>query len=69
VAEAREIIEHAVPRPVTPVYTELSEILQIHLHRVLTRQDDPAPGLAAAAAQMQALLNRVGLGERAVAQR
>src|SRR5262249_24886836 len=27
--EVREIIEHATPRPVTPVYTELSEILQI----------------------------------------
>jgi len=69
VAQAREIIEHAVPRPVTPVYTELSEILQIHLHRVLTRQDEPAAGLRAAAAEMQALLNRVGLGEHAIAQR
>src|SRR5689334_16862498 len=63
VAQAREIIEHAVPRPVTPVYTELSEILQVHLHRVLTRQDDPARGLARAAAEMQALLNRAGLGQ------
>jgi len=63
VAQAREIIEHAVPRPVTPVYTELSEILQVQLHRVLTRQDDPARGLARAAAEMQALLNRAGLGQ------
>jgi multiple sugar transport system substrate-binding protein len=62
VATAREIIEHAVPRPVTPVYTELSEILQVQLHRVLTRQIDPARGLARAAAEMQALLNRAGLG-------
>jgi multiple sugar transport system substrate-binding protein len=69
VAQAREIIEHAVPRPVTPVYTELSEILQIQIHRVLTRQDDPAHGLAAAASEMQALLDRVGLGERAIAGR
>ena len=44
--EARAIIEHAVPRPVTPVYTELSEILQIYLHRALTRQLEPAPALA-----------------------
>jgi multiple sugar transport system substrate-binding protein len=69
VAQAREIIEHAVPRPVTPVYTELSEILQIRLHRVLTRQDDPANGLAAAAREMQALLDRAGLGEPTVARR
>ena len=62
-AEAREVIEHAVPRPVTPVYTELSEILQIDLHRALTRQQEPAAALAHAAREMQALLDRVGLGE------
>ena len=32
-ADARRIIERAVPRPVTPVYSELSEILQVTLHR------------------------------------
>ncbi|HEX6616193.1 MAG TPA: ABC transporter substrate-binding protein [Gemmatimonadales bacterium] len=62
-AQAREVIEHAVPRPVTPVYTELSEILQIDLHRALTRQQEPAAALAHAAREMQALLDRVGLGE------
>jgi multiple sugar transport system substrate-binding protein len=62
-AQARTIIEHAVPRPVTPVYTQLSDILQIYLHRALTRQQDPAPALAQASRDMQALLDRVGLGE------
>ena len=62
-AQARAIIEHAVPRPVTPVYTQLSEILQIDLHRALTRQQQPAAALAHAAREMQALLDRVGLGE------
>lgn len=62
-AQAREVIEHAVPRPVTPVYTELSEILQIDLHRALTRQQEPAAALAHASREMQALLDRVGLGE------
>jgi multiple sugar transport system substrate-binding protein len=64
-AEARTVIEHAVPRPVTPVYTQLSDILQIYLHRALTRQLEPGPALASAAAEMQALLDRVGLGEGA----
>ena len=63
-AQAREIIEHAVPRPVSPVYTQLSDILQVHLHRALTRQEQPAQALALATAQMQALLDRVGLGEQ-----
>jgi multiple sugar transport system substrate-binding protein len=62
VAQAREVIEHAVPRPVTPVYTQLSDILQIYLHRALTGQQEPAAALARAAAEMQALLDRAGLG-------
>jgi multiple sugar transport system substrate-binding protein len=63
VAQARLVIEHAVPRPVTPVYTQLSDILQIDLHRALTRQLEPAAALAHAAREMQALLDRAGLGE------
>jgi len=61
-ATARRVIEVAVPRPVTPVYNQLSEILQIYLHRALTRQSTPAAALARAQAEMQELLNRVGLG-------
>ena len=61
-AMVRRIIEYAIPRPVTPVYTQLSEILQINLHRALTRQSEPAAALARAQAEMQRLLNRVGLG-------
>jgi multiple sugar transport system substrate-binding protein len=69
-AEARLVIEHAVPRPVTPVYTQLSEILQIYLHRALTGQLAPAAALARAQTEMQHLLNSVGLGTgEAVARR
>ena len=68
-AQARAIVEAAVPRPVTPVYTQLSEILQIQLHRALSRQAEPEAALAAAAREMQALLDRVGLGRRQVAGR
>ena len=60
--EAREIIERAVARPVTPVYSELSEILQIALHRALTDQQAPRSALADAATSMQALLDKAGLG-------
>jgi multiple sugar transport system substrate-binding protein len=68
-AQARAIIEAAVPRPVTPVYTQLSEILQIQLHRALSRQVEPAAALARAAGEMQELLDRVGLGRGGVAAR
>jgi multiple sugar transport system substrate-binding protein len=59
--ELREIIEHATPRPVTPVYTQLSEILQIHVHRALTGQEEPRAALEAAARAMRDLLAKSGL--------
>jgi multiple sugar transport system substrate-binding protein len=59
--DALKIIERAVPRPVTPVYSELSEILQLALHRALTRQQQPREALQAAATAMRALLVRVRL--------
>jgi multiple sugar transport system substrate-binding protein len=62
-AVARRIVERAVPRPVTPVYTELSELLQIWLHRALTGQMSPQQALAGAADQMRALVRRVGLSD------
>jgi multiple sugar transport system substrate-binding protein len=59
--QMRQIIEHAVARPVTPVYAELSELLQVHLHRALTRQQEPAAALHEAARAMNTLLVRAGL--------
>jgi multiple sugar transport system substrate-binding protein len=64
-AEARRIIERAVPRPVTPVYTELSSVLQVHLHRALIGQETPQDALARAAAGMRAVMARAGLGPEA----
>jgi multiple sugar transport system substrate-binding protein len=55
------IVERARPRPATPLYSELSEILQIHLHRALAGQSEPAPALAEAAREMEAVLDRAGL--------
>jgi multiple sugar transport system substrate-binding protein len=60
-AVARRIVSGAVPRPVTPVYAELSGILQVHLHAVLSGQEEPAAGLRAAASGIRALLERSGL--------
>jgi ABC-type glycerol-3-phosphate transport system substrate-binding protein len=62
---ARAVIAAARPRPVTPVYTQLSEILQVQLHRALTRQVEPRPALEAAARDMRAWLDRVGLADGA----
>lgn len=58
---ALRVVEHAVPRPVTPVYNELSEILQIHLHRALLGSEEPEVALARAAGKIRALLRRAAL--------
>ncbi len=46
----------------TPVYSQLSEVLQIALHRALTGQATPEEALAAANVEMQAVLDRAELG-------
>jgi multiple sugar transport system substrate-binding protein len=57
-ASARAVLEHATPRPVTPIYSQLSELLQIELHRALTGQAPPADALKEAARAMEALVER-----------
>jgi multiple sugar transport system substrate-binding protein len=64
--QVRRIIERAEPRPVTPVYTQLSELLQIRLHRALTGQQEPRAALEAAAREMRELLETVGLAQAEV---
>jgi multiple sugar transport system substrate-binding protein len=65
--QIRHAIENAVPRPVTPIYTELSGLLQVQIHRALTGQASPAAALHAAAAQMNAVIGESGLQTREVA--
>ncbi len=61
VGDVRDVLDAAVTRPVTPVYSELSELLQVRLHRALTRQQTPAAALQDAAREIRALLERSGL--------
>lgn len=58
------ILDAAVARPATPVYSELSDILQVSLHRALSGLDEPASALHAAASGMRAVLARVHLEPR-----
>jgi multiple sugar transport system substrate-binding protein len=61
----REALDAAVPRPITPVYSELSDILQVRLHRALTGQQSPASALKDAASEIRLLLSRSGLAGNA----
>ncbi|MFW6023185.1 MAG: ABC transporter substrate-binding protein, partial [Myxococcota bacterium] len=56
---AREVVQHAVARPSTPIYTQLSQALQVRLHRALTRQVQPGRALEDAAGAMRADLARL----------
>ena len=59
--QVRQALDAAAPRPVSPVYTEISEILQVRLHRALTGQEPPEAALRAAAREIRTLLARSGL--------
>ncbi|HWM89705.1 MAG TPA: ABC transporter substrate-binding protein [Thermoanaerobaculia bacterium] len=60
-SDIRGIVDAAIPRPVTPVYSELSEALQIHLHRALSGQVSSEEALRQAAREMKAILLQSGL--------
>lgn len=55
------VLDAAVARPVTPVYTELSEILQVRIHRALTGQQSADAALRDGAKEIRTLLARAGL--------
>jgi multiple sugar transport system substrate-binding protein len=57
-ADVRAIVQRAVPRPVTPLYAELSAALQVQVHAALTGQKRPADALSEATAQMRVVLER-----------
>jgi multiple sugar transport system substrate-binding protein len=61
--DIRRILESATPRPVTPVYSELSEKLQIHLHRALSGQAAPEEALRQAAREMEEILESAELAQ------
>lgn len=72
--DARRAVQSATPRPVTPLYTQLSELLQIQLHRALAGQTDAETALRTAAREMNAVIEKTGLrdymfGQRAEAAR
>ena len=59
-ADAIAFVDAATARPVTPYYAQLSEILQIQVHRALTGDTEPGVALAEAARQLRALLGEPG---------
>jgi multiple sugar transport system substrate-binding protein len=57
----QEVFFTARSRPITPLYSFISDILRTHASRALTRQESPAQALQAAAAQITKMQRRFGL--------
>lgn len=53
-----QIIERSVPRPVTPLYTQLSGRLQGELHRALSAQTSPEEALVTASEELHQILTK-----------
>jgi multiple sugar transport system substrate-binding protein len=56
----KAVFIHARPRPITPLYSFISQILQVHFSRALTRQETPGAALHRAQTQIAGVLKRFG---------
>ena len=52
------ILQYSLPRPVSPVYPDLSNIIQNHVHQALTKQASPSDALSALQTELQALVSK-----------
>ncbi len=52
------ILQNALPRPVSPVYPDLSNIVQTHIHQALTKSVSPADALSALQSELQTLVSK-----------
>jgi multiple sugar transport system substrate-binding protein len=50
------ILQNSLPRPVSPVYPDLSNIIQGHVHQALTKAATPASALSALQSELQTLV-------------
>jgi len=52
------ILQNTLPRPVSPVYPDLSNIIQNHVHQALLKQVSPQDALSALQSELQALVSK-----------
>jgi multiple sugar transport system substrate-binding protein len=53
-----QVLETSLPRPVSAVYPDLSNLIQQHVHQALTKQSSPADALSALQSDLQTLVNK-----------
>ena len=52
------VLENSLPRPVSAVYPDLSNIIQTQVHQALTKQISPSAALSGMQSQLQALVSK-----------
>jgi multiple sugar transport system substrate-binding protein len=52
------ILQNSLPRPVSPVYPDLSNIIQTHVHQALTKAATSASALSALQSELQTLVSK-----------
>ena len=52
------ILQNSLPRPVSPVYTDLSNIIQVNVHQALTKATSVQTALSNLQSQLQALVSK-----------
>jgi trehalose/maltose transport system substrate-binding protein len=56
----KDLFINARPRPITPLYSFIGEILRVHFSRALTRQETPQEALKRGQAEIAMALRRFG---------
>jgi multiple sugar transport system substrate-binding protein len=56
----KDVFVNARPRPITPLYSFISQILQVHFSRALTRQETPKEALERGQTEIAGVLRRFG---------
>ena len=56
----KDVFINARPRPITPLYSFIGEILRVHFSRALTRQETPQEALKRGQSEIAAVLARFG---------
>lgn len=56
--KVQSIVQNALPRPVSPVYPDISQAIQLRVHQALTKQASPSAALSSLASDLQTIVNK-----------
>ncbi|HLI91583.1 MAG TPA: ABC transporter substrate-binding protein [Ktedonobacteraceae bacterium] len=57
-SKMQSIVQTGLPRPVSPVYPDISQAIQLRVHSALTKQASPADALSALQSDLETVVNK-----------